>query len=53
MLLKGLTLKLVWAKYYGSIFNTSAVMYTFQNLNAELKHGVNDKIRTDLDLHKE
>ena len=23
----------------GSILNTSAVMYTFQNLNAKLKHG--------------
>ena len=25
---------------------------TFQNLNAKLKHAVNDKVRTDLDLHK-
>ena len=48
MLLKGLTLRLVWAKYLTSILNTSAVMYTFQNLNM----GVNDKVRNDLDLHK-
>ena len=48
MLLKGLTLTLVWARYQSSILNTSAVMYTFQNLNM----GVNDKVRTDLDLHK-
>ena len=27
-------------------------MHTFQYLNAKLKHGVNDKVRTDLDLHK-
>ena len=27
-------------------------MYTFQNLNAKLKHGCK-RIRTDLDLHKE
>ena len=27
-------------------------MYTFQNLNANLNMGVNDKVRTDLDLHK-
>ena len=37
--LKGLTLMLVWAKYQSSILNTSAVIYTFQNLNAKLKHG--------------
>ena len=46
MLLKGLTLN-----NKSSNLN-SAVMYTFQNLNAKLKHGVNDKVRTDLDLHK-
>ena len=28
-------------------------MYTSQNLNAKLKHGFKDKVRTDLDLHKE
>ena len=28
-------------------------MYTFQNLNAKLNMGVKDKVRTDLDLHKE
>ena len=39
VLLKGLTLMLVWAKYQSSILNTSAVMYTFQSLNAKLKHG--------------
>ena len=52
MLLKGLTLRLVWAKYQSSILNTSAVMYTFQNLNAKLKHGCKRQ-RTDLDLQKE
>ena len=53
MLLKGLTLRLVWAKYWSFILNTSAVMYTFQNLNATLKHGCKRQSRTDLDLHKE
>ena len=38
VLLKCLTLRLVWAKYEFSILNTSAVMSTFQNLNAKLKH---------------
>ena len=28
-------------------------MYTFQNLHANLNMGVNDNVRTDLDLHKE
>ena len=28
-------------------------MYTFQNLKAKLNMGVKDKVRTDLDLHKE
>ena len=27
-------------------------MYTFQNLNENLNMGVNDKVRTDLDLYK-
>ena len=27
-------------------------MYIFQNLNAKIKHGVNDKVRPDLDLRK-
>ena len=50
MLLKGLTLRLVLARYMyqSSFLYTSAVMYTWQNLNM----GVNDKVRTDLDLHK-
>ena len=52
MLLKGLTLRLVWSKYLSSILNTSAVTNTFQNLNTKLNMGVNDKVRTDLDLHK-
>ena len=42
----------MWAKYKSSILNTSAVTNTFQNLNAKLNMGVNDKVRTDLDLHK-
>ena len=52
MLLKDLTLRQVWAKYQSSILNTSAVMYTFQNLNTKLNMSVKDKVRTDLDLHK-
>ena len=39
VLLKDLTLKLVWSKYKSSILNTSAVTNTFQNLNTELEHG--------------
>ena len=39
MLLKGLTVMLVWAKYKSGILNTSAVTKNFQNLNAELEHG--------------
>ena len=35
-------------KYESYILHTSAVMYTFQKLNT----AVNDKVRTDLDLHK-
>ena len=27
-------------------------MYTFQNLTQNLNMGVNDKVRTDFDLHK-
>ena len=38
-ILKGLTLMLVWAKYWSDILNTSAVTNTFQNLNTELEHG--------------
>ena len=31
--------KVVSAKYESGILNTSAVKYTFQNLNVELEHG--------------
>ena len=40
------SLGMVWTKYESYILNTSAVMYTFQNLNT----AVNDKVWPDLDL---
>ena len=39
VLLRGLTLTLVWVKYLSGILNTLAITNTFQNLNAELEHG--------------
>ena len=40
------SLWLVWTKYESYILRTSAVIYTFQNLNT----AVNDKVWPDLDL---
>ena len=40
------SIRLVWTKYESYILHTSAVMYTFQNLN----RAVNDKVWPDLDL---
>ena len=51
MLLKGLT-KAGVGQILKLYLEYSAVMYTFQNLNTKLKQGVNDKVRTDLDLYK-
>ena len=47
-ILKELTLRPVWAKYEISILNTSAVMYTFQNLTLNLNMRENDKERLTL-----
>ena len=40
------SIRLVWTKYESYISQTSAVMYTFSNLNT----AVNDKVWPDLDL---
>ena len=44
--LRAESLRLVWTKYESYILHTSAVMYTFQNLNT----AVNDKVWPDFDL---
>ena len=42
------SLTLVWMKHESYILHTSAVIYTFQNLNT----AVNDKVWPDLDLDR-